>query len=82
MTKNQTLAGNDVFDWCYSALEKGTYKAVGMVLAYSLIHGGPAPNFFSKQLYRMVSGQAAYGDCSVSDVSDMSVRQQLQQVIF
>jgi len=46
----------------YTAREKDYYRLVDMMIAWSVIHGGPGGNFLSKTLYNAL----AYGIENVS----------------
>jgi len=63
----------------YSALEKKLYWQVGAAIALSLLHGGPAPRFFSPVLYQMLIGNVDE-HLTVDDILDTSVRQCIKKV--
>jgi hypothetical protein len=59
---------------------KGYYKLAGKVIAWSLIHGGPAGNFFSNSLYNAISFT---GNCRLTyfeDIADDELREKVAQV--
>ena len=62
--------------------EKKTYYYIGMMLALSLVHGGPAPHFFTDA----VADYIVYGMSKVratpADVPDKVIRQKLLQVCY
>ena len=63
-----------------TALTKGTYKIIGRIMSFSIVHGGPLPTFFSRHLYAaIVEGYAAV-KCSVEDVLDRQLQHNLEQV--
>eukprot|EP00057_Strongylocentrotus_purpuratus_P012683 XP_011667157.1 PREDICTED: uncharacterized protein LOC105439647 [Strongylocentrotus purpuratus] len=49
------------------------YETAGAMMAYSIVHRGPLPTFFTKMSYKVISGQEA---CPrLSDVTDNEVRE-------
>ena len=44
-----------------SEVRKGTYRVFGRLLAYMIVHGGPAPRFLSELAFHML----AYGPSGV-----------------
>ena len=62
------------------ALQAGQYKTVGTMLAYTIVHNGPLPQFFSPLMYRVLS-EGIDGLCPlVSDIPDIEYRQKLEKV--
>ena len=63
-------------------LERRTYFYIGVIIALSLIHGGPGPQFFSPA----VADYIVYGVQSVKakvvDVPDIEVREKIQKVSY
>ena len=61
-------------------LEKMTYYYVGVVIALSLVHGGPAPHFFSPA----VADYVVYGvhkvHATIADVPSYKMQQSLKKV--
>ncbi|XP_071841181.1 G2/M phase-specific E3 ubiquitin-protein ligase-like [Apostichopus japonicus] len=51
-------------------LNGGLFKVAGTMVAVSLIHGGPAPHFFSRSLYNIVSYGFEAAAPLVEEVSD------------
>jgi len=66
---------------CVVALTSGTYKLVGTICAYSIVHSGPLPTFFSKPLYKAITEGYSAAKPGIADVSDATLAQQLTQVI-
>jgi len=63
------------------ALDKKLYCQVGAAMALSLLHGGPAPRFFSPVFYQMLIGSVEQ-QITVDDILDTSVRQSVIKVII
>lgn len=60
-------------------LEEDDYYFAGMVVALSLVHGGPGPQFLAPQLYGAIIGQQA--NVSLDDVYDMELKSSLQNLL-
>ena len=63
-----------------TACEKGYYHPVGLILGWSLAHGGPGPSFFSTTLYNTI----AYGfshKADLKDIPDPDMQEKLMKVI-
>lgn len=60
------------------ACEKGPYHLVGVVLACSLAHGGPAGNFFSATLYDSLAYVPGVRPPHLKDVPDHVLKQIIQ----
>ena len=58
-------------------LERMTYYHVGACLALSIIHGGPAPQFFSPAVASYIAYGAKIVKATVDDVPDEGTREQL-----
>ena len=63
-----------------AALENNTYKFAGQLFAYSIVHRGTLPTFFSDLLYTAISEGCWCASPELSDVSDESIRRHLQTV--
>lgn len=61
-------------------LKRKTYFYVGKVLSMSLIHGGPAPSFFSEPVADYILYGLEKVAVNISDVYDYSMKQKLQKV--
>ena len=63
---------------CMMELENGTYYLVGKVIALSIMHGGPAPEFFARSVFEYI----AYGSTRASpvDVPDKAIQESLMKV--
>ena len=64
------------------ALENKTYEFAGQLLAYSIVHRGPLPNFFTDLLYTSISEGSSHVTPELTDVTDESTHQQLKTVRF
>ena len=62
------------------AREKDMYRLVGVVLAWSLAHGGPAGNFFSPTLYESIAYGPGVKQPRLEDVPDQDLKQKITQV--
>lgn len=58
-------------------LDTGKYKVVGGIIAYSIVHGGPSPRFFSEKMYRMLVHGAESFKPTLDDVADYELKQKL-----
>ena len=58
----------------FAALEKNTYQFAGKVIAYSLVHNGPACNFFSGLLFEYVT---SHSDSSSLDTMSLSTLEEI-----
>lgn len=63
-----------------SALEKNMYATAGKLLAYSVVHRGPVPRFFSAQLYACLTDGYTAAVSSVDDIDDADVKNNLNRV--
>jgi len=68
------------FAHCFAALEKRTYELAGKVLAYSIVHRGPLPRFFSRVLYVAITEGYYEAIPAISDIHDMELRGHLSDV--
>ena len=84
ISKNNSLfcgeEGNRVPQVNAVELKKQTYKKVGEMLATSLVHGGPAPHFFSEAVADYILFGMDKVRVTVSDVPDNDVRSKLIKV--
>ena len=80
--KNNLFEGNDgrVPRPNVLELEKKTYLYVGQMIAVSLLHGGPAPSFFSKAVADYFAFVQSGVSPSRDDVPDISVQNSIQKV--
>ena len=80
--KKLNLAKTDSVFNSFLAREKDFYRLVGVVLAWSLVHGGPAGNFFCPTLFNAI----AYGPNvklpRLEDVPDPELKELITQVRF
>ena len=65
-----------------SAVEKNTFYFVGIMLAMSIVHGGPAPCFFTEAVADFILYGLGKTKPTVEDVPDSDVRVKLQSVSF
>ena len=61
-------------------LEKKTYYYVGVVSALSLIHGGPAPQFFSDSVADYIVNGIEGVNPVIGEVPDDEIRKSLDEV--
>ena len=64
----------------FPARAKGHYKLVGIILGWSLLHGGSAGHFFSTTLYDVIAYGVGEKDVNVDDVQDYEVLENLNKV--
>lgn len=74
---------NGVF-WFWSfvlASADRLYYDVGRLIAVSLVHGGPAPKFFSKVLFHAIAKDTGSKiSASINDIADGDMKSEIQQV--
>ena len=61
-------------------LSKQTYKCIGSILAASIVHGGPAPKFFSDAVANYIVYGIEHTKASVEDVPCTLMKDKLQKV--
>ena len=54
----------------FLAREKGHYRLVGVILAWSLVHGGPDGNFLSPTLYHAIAHGVDVTKADLNDIHD------------
>ena len=57
------------------------YRTAGMMIAWSVAHGGPAGNFFCSSLYNTI----AYGytiEPQIADIPDPALKCKVEQVSY
>ncbi|PIK51126.1 putative G2/M phase-specific E3 ubiquitin-protein ligase, partial [Apostichopus japonicus] len=65
----------------HPALNGGLFKVAGTMVAVSLIHGGPAPHFFSRSLYNIVSYGFEAAAPLVEEVSDPETKLLIEAIV-
>ena len=63
-----------------SELSKNTYYHVGVMIAVSLIHGGPSPSFFAPAVADYLAHGIERVKATVEDVPDPNIRTKLRKV--
>ena len=63
------------------ALEDGLYRNYGKMMAYSLVHGGPAPTFLHPSLYEAIVHGPDSVEPPINCVTDLELRNDLEMVI-
>ena len=61
-------------------LEKMTYYYIGVFLALSIVHGGPAPKFFSSAVADYIVYGVKKVKAEICDVTDVAIQKSLQKV--
>lgn len=61
-------------------LEKMTFYYVGVIIALSLLHGGPAPQCFSSAVADYIIYGVKKVNATIDDVPDHTIKQSLQKV--
>ena len=64
----------------FLAREKGHYRLVGVVLAWSLVHGGPGGNFLSPTLYHAIAHGVDATKPDPKDINDEHLSETLSKV--
>ncbi|KAJ7992891.1 hypothetical protein DPEC_G00266780 [Dallia pectoralis] len=73
--------GHLLFAYDQDALEERRYHTAGVMVAWSLLHGGPGPNCLHKSLYLLMCGHSpSLEDFSCTDIADVDVQMKLQQI--
>ncbi|XP_040904285.1 G2/M phase-specific E3 ubiquitin-protein ligase-like [Toxotes jaculatrix] len=62
-----------------TAIREDEYRLAGKMIAVSIVHGGPGPNFLSKDLVSYISGQTSFSS-SVADITDEEIGKVLQEI--
>ncbi|XP_023805102.1 uncharacterized protein LOC101162181 isoform X2 [Oryzias latipes] len=63
-----------------TASRDNEYRLAGQMIAVSIVHGGPGPNFLSKDLVSYMSGQSSFNS-SVEDIKDEVIGTVLQEIL-
>ena len=63
----------------WTAIREDEYYLAGKMIAVSIVHGGPGPNFLSEDLVSYISGQSSF-KASVGDITDEEIGRVLQEV--
>ncbi|XP_054606589.2 G2/M phase-specific E3 ubiquitin-protein ligase [Nothobranchius furzeri] len=66
--------------YCSSAMERDDYFYAAMTIAMSLVHGGPAPRFFSRTLFHALTESPEMTTVTIDEVPDLKLREDLQKV--
>ena len=64
----------------FLAREKGHYRLVGVILAWSLVHGGPGGNFLSPTLYHAIAHGVDVTKADLNDIHDDRSSESLSKV--
>lgn len=62
------------------AEENGDYETYGKIIAYCLVHGGPAPTFMSEFLFGLLAYGPDSADPTIDDIVDDEYKQQVQKI--
>ncbi|XP_023809905.1 G2/M phase-specific E3 ubiquitin-protein ligase-like [Oryzias latipes] len=62
-----------------TAILEDEYYLAGKMIAVSIVHGGPGPNFLSKNLISYISGQDSF-KASVGEITDEEIGKVLKEV--
>ncbi|XP_034081654.1 G2/M phase-specific E3 ubiquitin-protein ligase-like [Gymnodraco acuticeps] len=62
-----------------TAIREDEYYLAGKMIAVSIVHGGPGPNFLSEDLVSYISGQSSF-KASVGDITDEEIGKVLQEI--
>lgn len=62
-----------------TAVRENEYVLAGKIIAVSIVHGGPAPHFLSKDLVNHIVGNPSFG-ATVEDITDEEIGRVLHQV--
>ena len=56
------------------------YYEAGRIVCMSLVHGGPAPNFFSDILFNHITQVPKEQNLKVTDINDHGIRPQMEAI--
>jgi hypothetical protein len=62
------------------SLTEGLFKAAGLLMACSIVQGGPAPNFMSPWVYDYLAFGLHHVPLNPDDIEDISVKNVADQV--
>lgn len=62
------------------ANDKDQYYYAGMMIAVSIVHGGPAPHCFSSAFVQALEYGPKWVEVSLDDLPDFELRMQFQKV--
>ena len=62
------------------ARTKGHYKLVGTIIGWSLVHGGPGGNFFSKTLFDAIAFGIGTKDAEIDNIHGNEVLESINKV--
>ncbi|CAI5646155.1 unnamed protein product [Oreochromis niloticus] len=68
------------WNYCKFAARQDEYFLAGKMIAVSIVHGGPAPHFLSKNLVNHITGNQSFS-ATVEDVQDEEITKILHQVL-
>ena len=63
-------------------LDKRTYFYVGVMIALSLIHGGPGPEFFSPAVADYIVYGVQRVKARIADIPDNDIREKIKKVSY
>ena len=64
---------------CITAVREDVYFLAGKMIAVSVVHGGPALHFLSKDLVNHIVGKLSFS-ITVEDITDEEIKKVLHQV--
>ncbi|XP_041837321.1 G2/M phase-specific E3 ubiquitin-protein ligase-like isoform X2 [Melanotaenia boesemani] len=62
-----------------TAIREDEYSLAGKMIAISIVHGGPGPNFLSKDLVNHIARQSSFNQ-SIGDITDEEIGKVLWQI--
>lgn len=62
-----------------TAAREDEYFLAGRIIAVSIVHGGPGPQFLSKDLVNYITNQPGF-NAKIEDVADTEIRKVLHEV--
>ncbi|XP_046341918.1 G2/M phase-specific E3 ubiquitin-protein ligase-like [Haliotis rufescens] len=68
-----------MLDLNYTALQSGLYLTAGKMIAYSVVHNGPLPRFFSPLLFSTLVGDSQIQP-KIDDIQDVAQRESLLKI--
>ncbi|XP_016526529.1 G2/M phase-specific E3 ubiquitin-protein ligase-like [Poecilia formosa] len=70
----------NVWDGALRAAKNDEYFLVGRMIATSVVHGGPGPQFLSEKLYQHLTGTSTNTEGKIEDITDNTMRASLIEI--
>lgn len=64
----------------FVALDKGVYRLAAKIMAYSIVHRGPRPNFLCPIMYTVLTEGIDHTEPQIGDLPDYELQGKIQAV--